>query len=189
MFLSAGDIQREIDTGTLSIRPFVKSQLQPAAYDLRLHRRFRSFRNDETTHIDVKVPFDVTKLSVVKPGGPFVIHPGQFVLASTYEQVKLPNDLVGMLEGRSSLGRLGLIVHATAAFVSPGFEGYLTFEMSNISNLPIQLYAGMRVAQLAFARLETPAKIAYGKRGLQSKYQAQLPPTPSRIWKDFQGKK
>ena len=185
MFLSQKDITSAVQKGKLKIKPFVKDQVQPAAYDLRLHTNFRLFRTDGTTHIDVKKPFEVTELISVKRGGAMVIHPGEFVLASTLEQVFLPNDLVGILEGRSSLGRLGLIVHATAAFVSPGFSGYLPFEMSNISPLSIKLYAGMRVAQLAFAKTSSPVNLTYGKKGLKSKYQDQKPPTASKIWKDF----
>lgn len=186
MILSSKDIAVQVKAKQIGIKPFVRAQLQSAAYDLRLHRHFRLFRTDGTTHIDVKKPFEVTEKVSVKRGGGFVIHPGEFILASTYEQVSLPNTLVGILEGRSSLGRLGLIVHATAAFVGPGFSGFLTFEMSNISPLPIKLYAGMRVAQLAFVKLTSPADLTYGKKGLKSKYQDQKPPTPSRIWKDFE---
>ncbi len=185
MFLSSSDIKKYISKKQIKIKPFKNIQVQSAAYDLRLHTNFRVFRNDSVTHIDVKRQFDVTEMVKVKPGGAFVIHPGQFLLASTYEHVTLPSDIVGILEGRSSLGRLGLIVHATAAFVDPGFSGFLTFEMSNISNLPIKLYAGMRVAQLGFVKTTNPVEVPYGKRKLKSKYQGQEPPTPSRIWKDF----
>lgn len=186
MFLADKDIIKAVKAGRVNIRPFVKTQVQPAGYDLRLHTNFRVFRSDLTTHIDVKQEFDVTELVKIKPGGAFVIHPGQFVLAATYEYIGLPNDLVGILEGRSSLGRLGLIVHATASLVNPGTAGHLTFEMSNISNLPIQLYAGMRVAQLGLVRMTGPAEMMYGHKNLKSKYQNQEPPTGSRIWKDFE---
>lgn len=185
MYLADREILKRIKAGEIRIKPFELKQLQSAAYDLRLHTNFRVFRNDATTHIDVKQAFEVTELVKIKPAGAFVIHPGQFVLAATEEKISLPEDLVGVLEGRSSLGRLGLIVHATAAFIGPGFVGHLTFEMSNISNLPIKLYAGMRVAQLAFGQLSSKAKQAYGKKSLKSKYQDQEPPTASKIWKDF----
>jgi len=188
MFLSNQDVLARKRKGEIKIKPFVKAHLGPAAYDLRLHRNFRVFRSDETTHIDVKEPFDMTEIVTVKRGGGFVIHPGEFVLASTVEEIGLPNDLVGLLEGRSSLGRIGIIVHATAAMVGPGFAGFLTFEMSNISGLPVKLYAGMRVAQLAFVKLSSPAELTYGSREMKSKYQGQKPPTQSRIWRDF-GKK
>lgn len=185
MFLSDKDILQRIKAGEISIKPFVRDQLQPASYDLRLHTNFRIFESTSVTHIDVKKPFDVTKLIKVKRGGDFIIHPGEFVLASTYEKIKLPNDLLATLEGRSSLGRLGLIVHATASHVPPGFSGHLTFEISNISNLPIKLYAGMRVAQLSFSQVSSAVKTPYGKKKLRSKYQDQQPPTASKIWEDF----
>lgn len=186
MFLARKEILDRLKQGSIKLKPFVKAQLGSATYDLRLHQNFRLFVGAEITHIDVKQPFDVTKLTKVKPGGPFVIHPGEFVLASTLEEVGLPSDLMGVLEGRSSLGRIGLIVHATAAFIGPGFTGYLTFEMSNISALPIKLYAGMRVAQLAFATLSS--KVTGVRAGSKSRYHDQAPPTPSKIWKDFEKK-
>lgn len=182
MFLADSDILKQIKEGRIGIDPFVESQVQAAAYDLRLHTNFRVFRND-VTHVDVKEKEEVTRLIKVEENGPFVIHPGQFVLASTMEHIRLPNDLVGVLEGRSSLGRLGLIVHATASFIAPGADMNITFEMTNISNLPIRLYAGMRVAQLAFATMSAPVSTGYGTKG---KYQNQEPPTPSLIWKDFE---
>lgn len=185
MFLSDKDIHKRIKAGEIVVKPFVKAQLQPASYDLRLHRNFRIFSSISVTHIDVKKPFEVTELVKVGKGGEFIIHPGEFVLAATEEWIKLPNDLLGILEGRSSLGRLGLIVHATAAFIPPGSRGHFTFEVSNISSLPVKLYAGMRVAQLAFVRMSSPVAVPYGKKRLGSKYQDQEPPTPSRIWKDF----
>ncbi|MBI2009982.1 MAG: dCTP deaminase [Candidatus Chisholmbacteria bacterium] len=183
MFLAQKEILGRVKNGSIRLKPFSKDQLGSAAYDLRLHQNFRVFVGAET-HIDVKEPFDVTKLKRVKLGGAFVIHPGEFVLASTLEEVSLPGDLMGVLEGRSSLGRIGLIVHATAAFIGPGFAGHLTFEMSNISSLPIQLYAGMRVAQLAFATLSSTVPLSRGTA--KSRYQDQAPPTPSKIWQDFE---
>ncbi len=186
MFLADKDIVAYVKAKKLGIEPFVASQVQSAGYDLRLHTNFRVFRNDEATSIDVKKPFEVTELVKVKPGGAFVIHPREFVLAATLERIEMPDNLVGILEGRSSLGRLGLIVHATAALVGPGTAGHLTFEMSNISNLPIKLYAGMRVAQLIFAQMTSPVTLPYGHEKLKSKYQNQEPPTASKIWKDFE---
>jgi dCTP deaminase len=185
MFLSDKDILQRIKAGEINIKPFVRVQLQPASYDLRLHTNFRIFKSTSVSHIDVKETFDVTELVKVKRGGEFIIHPGEFVLASTFEKIKMPNDLLGTLEGRSSLGRLGLIVHATASHIPPGFLGHLTFEVSNLSNLPIKLYAGMRVAQLSFSQLSSSVTKPYGKKGLRSKYQHQEPPTASRIWEDF----
>jgi dCTP deaminase len=182
MFLSDKEIVSEVNRGKIKIEPFTRANLQPASYDLRLHTNFRVFKKSSVTHIDVAREFEVTELVKVRKGGAFIIHPGEFVLASTYEKIVMPNDLVGFLEGRSSLGRLGLIVHATASHVKPGFSGYLTFEMANLSSLPIKLYAGMRVAQLSFAQLSSPA--GTGKK-TGSRYQNQEPPTASRIWKDF----
>ncbi len=186
MFLADKDILAEIKSGKLKIEPFLKQQIQPVGYDLRLHRNFRTFTTKDTTHIDVKKRFDVTTLVKVKRGGSFVIHPGEFVLASTFEKVVMPDNLVGLLEGRSSLGRIGLIIHATAALVSPGTAAHLTFEMSNISSLPIKLYPGMRVAQIVFAKTTSQVDLPYGESELKSKYQNQQPPTPSKIWKDFE---
>jgi dCTP deaminase len=183
MFLSNKDIQKAIKSKEIKISPFKNDQVGSVAYDLRLHHHFLIFQNHSTLVIDVKKPFNVTQRIKVRKNGWFVIHPGEFILASTYEQISLPNNLIGILEGRSSLGRLGLIVHATAGMVKPGFEGFLTLEMSNISKLPIKLYPGMRIAQIAFAQMKSSANIKeseYTKR-----YQNQDPPTPSKIWKDF----
>lgn len=184
MVLSDIDIRQYIAQGQLKLDPFEPANVKPAAVDLTLHENFRVFRNNNHTHIDVKKPFDVTELVKADEQGAIVIHPREFILGSTREIITLPNDLIGLLEGRSSLGRIGLIIHATASFVQPGFSGYLTFEMSNISNLPIKIYAGMRVAQMAFLKMNKPVQEDYSK--LASKYQDQEPPTPSRIWKDFE---
>lgn len=184
MFLSDKDIFQRIKNKEIIIEPFERKHLEPASYDLRLHTNFRVFKRSTVTHVDVAEEFDVTELVKVKKDGPFVIHPGEFILASTFEKITMPNDLLGFLEGRSSLGRLGLIVHATASHIPPGFSGYLTFEMSNLSILPVKLYAGMRVAQLSFTELSSKVIRPYGKKG-SNKYQGQEPPTASRIWKDF----
>jgi dCTP deaminase len=184
MVLSDKDIRKYIKAKKIVINPLNEAHIRPAAVDLTLHENFRVFRNNSNTHIDVKEEFDVTELVKAKKDGSLIIHPREFILGSTREIVMLPPDLIGLLEGRSSLGRIGLIVHATASFVQPGFSGYLTFEMSNISNLPIKLYAGMSVAQLAFLEMSSPVKMDYSK--LKNKYQDQEPPTPSRIWKDFE---
>ena len=189
MFLSDQDIAKRVETKKIIIEPFDKKFIQPAAYDLRLHTNFRIFKNSNISHIDVKKPFDVTEFVQIKNDGNFVIHPREFILASTLESISLPNNIVGVLEGRSSLGRIGLIVHATAAFVGPGFSGHLTLEMSNISNLPIKLYPGMRIAQLGFITMTSEAKSVYGNKKLASKYQGQKAPTASMIWKDFESQK
>lgn len=184
MVLSDREIREYIKKKKIAIKPLIQANIRPAAIDLTLHQNFRVFRNNEHTHIDVKQKFDVTELVKAKSDGSLVIHPREFVLGSTKEIITLPPDLIGLLEGRSSLGRIGLIVHATASFVQPGFSGYLTFEMSNISNLPIKLYAGMRVAQIAFLQMSSPVVMDYSKTS--NKYQDQEPPTPSKIWKDFE---
>jgi dCTP deaminase len=171
MVLSDIDIQKYIDDKKIVLDPFIPEHVRPAAIDLTLHENFRVFRNNNKTHIDVKEPFDVTELVKVGKEGEMIIHPREFVLGSTQEVVTLPPDLIGLLEGRSSLGRIG-------------FSGFLTFEMSNISNLPIKLYAGMRVAQIAFLKMSTPVAVDYAQHA--NKYQDQEPPTPSRIWKDFE---
>lgn len=184
MMYSDNDIRTAIKEGRIQVKPFEESHVSGATLDLTLHDTFRVFRNSSHTHIDVKLPFDITEEVKVDPNeGSFVIHPGEFVLGSTAEIITLDPSLSGILEGRSSLGRIGLIVHATASLVKPGFSGYLTLEMSNISNLPIKLYAGMRIAQLAIIELKTPATVPYSGK---SKYQNQSAPTPSRIWEDFQ---
>ncbi len=183
MFLADRDIKKRIEEGSIIIDPYDESQLQSAAYDLRLFDKFRVFKS-HITHIDVKEEHEITKLVPVAADGSFILHPRQFVLASTMETITIPNDLVGVLEGRSSLARLGLIVHATASFINPGARMQITFEMTNLSHLPVKVYAGMRVAQLAFAQLSQPAEKTYTQ--LTSKYQDQSAPMPSMIWKDFE---
>jgi|SRR3989344_625750 len=185
MVLSDRDIRAYLNQRKLVIDPLKDEHIRPAAIDLTLHENFRVFRNNSHTHIDVKVPFDVTELvKASAKDGSIIIHPREFILGSTREVITLPNDLIGLLEGRSSLGRIGLIIHATASFVQPGFSGYLTFEMSNISNIPIKIYAGMRVAQIAFLQMSSPVDVNYAKSS--NKYQDQDPPTPSKIWMDFE---
>lgn len=177
------DILAAQKAGEISVEPFHAEHVSGATIDLTLHTSFRTFHNTSMTHIDVKQAFDVTQPVSAAADGSFVIHPGEFVLGSTAEVVTLSNKVGGILEGRSSLGRIGLIVHATASLIKPGFSGYLTLEMSNISNLPIKLYAGMRIAQLALLELKTPADVPYGT---DAKYQHQDTPMASRIWKDFE---
>jgi len=185
MFLSDKDVRVYMDEGQIKIDPFEPKFLGSMAYDLRLHKNFRLFKNTkDVTHIDVKHKFEVTELSDEGFGGSIVIHPGEFILGATHENIELGNKVAGLLEGRSSLARIGLIVHATAGFVNPGCKGHITFEMSNISNLPVKLYVGMRIAQLAFVPMSSPVDLG-GKNG-KSKYLGQKPPTSSRIWKDFE---
>ena len=145
------------------------------------------FRNDTTPYIDPKQPQeDLTELVEVKEGGAFILHPGEFVLGSTLERVALPDDLVARLEGKSSLGRLGLLIHSTAGFVDAGWDGHLTLELSNVATLPIALYPGMKIGQISFLRMTTPADNPYGSKATGSKYQGQRGPTPSRYYLNFQ---
>lgn len=185
MVLSDRSIREEIEAGRLVIDPFEERALQPASVDLRLGREFRVFRNYRLPYIDVKVDVpQLTELETVDDDNPFILHPGEFVLAVTLERVELPADLVGRLDGKSSLGRLGLIVHSTAGFVDPGFKGRLTLELTNVANLPITLYYAMPVSQISFSRLTTPAERPYGKAA-GSKYQDQTGPEPSRYYLNY----
>ena len=184
--LSDRDIRTALDAGTVRIRPYDPQDLQPSSVDLHLDRSFRVFRNNRYAFIDVRAPQpDLTEMLTVADDEPFILHPGEFVLGSTSEYVRLPNDLVARLEGKSSLGRLGLLIHSTAGFVDPGFEGRLTLELSNVANLPITIYPGMKIGQIGFFRLTSPAENPYGSKGMGSKYQGQRGPTPSRFYENF----
>jgi len=189
LVLSDRSIREELASGRLRIAPLSDDMLQPSSVDLRLDRLFRVFDAGARETIDVREPCDdCTRLVTVDEGLPFVVRPGQLVLANTLETITLPDDLVARLDGRSSLGRLGLLVHATAGYVDPGFSGKLTLELSNASPLPIALYPGMKVCQISFLRLTTPVDRPYGSPGLGSKYQGQREPSPSRIHEDFKPK-
>ena len=186
MVLSDKTIRDEIGKGRIIIDPFEESAVQPASVDLRLGSKFRVFRSHRLQVIDVKQPMEeLTELVQVDEMTPFVLHPGEFALGVTFESVTLPDDVVGRLDGKSSLGRLGLVVHSTAGFVDPGWKGNLTLELSNLSNLPINLYAHMKVSQVSFMRLTTPAEIPYGSSKIGSKYQGQDEPTPSRYYLNY----
>lgn len=185
--LSDRTIKQEIAAGRLGIEPLDEEAIQPASVDLRLDRQFRIFRATTRPFVDVRVPVDdLTELVTVRrKEEPFIIQPGTLCLGSTVETVTLPDDLVARIDGKSSLGRLGLLVHATAGYVDPGWTGKLTLELSNQSQMPIALYYGMRIAQISFLRLTTPVERPYGSPGLGSKYQGQTGPTPSRIADEF----
>jgi dCTP deaminase len=186
MILSDRDIRAEIEGGRIVIKPFEPSMVQPSSIDVRIDNQFRVFHNHRYQVIDVKQRMDdLTELVEVPEGEPLILHPGEFVLGSTREWVELPPDIAGRLEGKSSLGRLGLVTHSTAGFIDPSFEGHLTLELSNLANLPITLYPGMPIGQIAFFRLSSPADSGYGARALRSKYQGQAGPTPSRYWENF----
>jgi dCTP deaminase len=179
-------IRRLLDEGRIGIDPYDESLLQPASVDVRVDRYFRVFRNSRYPFIDVKEPQDeLTELVEIEDETPFILHPGEFVLGSTLETLRLSDDLVARLEGKSSLGRLGLLIHSTAGFVDPGWDGHVTLELSNVANLPITIYHGMKIGQLSFMQLSEAAERPYGSGGLGSKYQGQKGPTPSRYWKNF----
>ena len=163
MLLSDRDLRKELDSGRLGVDPFDPAMLQPSSIDVRLDRFFRVFDNSKYTHIDPQLQQDELTSLVEKEGeDPFVLHPGEFVLGSTFEQVTLPDDLAGRLEGKSSLGRLGLLTHSTAGFIDPGFSGHITLELSNVANLPITLWPGMKIGQLCLFRLTSAAEFPYG---------------------------
>jgi dCTP deaminase len=186
MVLSDRTIRRLLEAGRIEIEPFDESLVQPSSVDVRVDRFFRVFHNARYPFIDVKQPQeDLTELVEIEDESPFILHPGEFVLASTLERVRLPDDLVGRLEGKSSLGRLGLLIHSTAGFIDPGFDGHVTLELSNVANLPITVYYGMKIGQLSFVQLSEPAETPYGADALGSKYQGQEGPTPSRYYENF----
>ena len=184
--LSDRDIRAAIASGEVRIDPYDARDLQPSSVDLHLDRSFRVFRNNRYAFIDVRSPQpDLTELLRVDDDEPFILHPGEFVLGQTVEWVELPNDLVARLEGKSSLGRLGLLIHSTAGYVDPGWRGNLTLELSNVANLPIALYFGMRIGQISFFRMSSPVDRPYGSAELGSKYQGQSEPTASAFHRDF----
>jgi dCTP deaminase len=186
VILSDRSLREAIAAGRLVVDPLDDDAIQPSSIDVRLDNRFRVFYTARHPYIDVKQPMDdLTELVEVKPDDAFILHPGEFVLGSTLEQVGIPPDLAARLEGKSSLGRLGLMTHSTAGFLDPGFVGHVTLELSNVANLPITLYPGMRIGQIAVFQLTTAAERPYGSRGVGSKYQGQRGPTPSRYWENF----
>jgi len=184
--LSDRTIRRLIEEGRIAIDPFDPDLMQPSSLDVRVDRYFRVFRNSRYPFIDVKAQQEeLTELVEVAGDEAFILHPGEFVLGSTLERVRLPDDLVARLEGKSSLGRLGLLIHSTAGFIDPGWDGHVTLELSNVANLPITIYPTMKIGQLSFVQLSEPAEHPYGSEGIGSKYQGQRGPTPSRYWQNF----
>jgi len=184
--LSDATIARLLDEGRLEIDPYDESLLQPSSVDVRVDSLFRVFHNNRYPYIDVKVEQEELTELVEVDGEPFILHPGEFVLGSTLERIKLPDDLVARLEGKSSLGRLGLLIHSTAGFIDAGWDGHVTLELSNVANLPITIYHGMKIGQISFMRMTEPARAPYGSDKIGSKYQGQRGPTPSRYWQNFQ---
>jgi dCTP deaminase len=186
--LSDRTIKRLLAEGRIGIDPYDDSLLQPSSVDVRVDRFFRVFHNNRYPFIDVKrEQEELTSLVEIDDDTPFMLHPGEFVLGSTLERVRLPDDLVARLEGKSSLGRLGLLIHSTAGFIDPGWDGHVTLELSNVANLPITIYHGMKIGQLSFVQLSEAAESPYGSGTLGSKYQGQQGPTPSRYWQNFTG--
>ncbi len=186
MILSDRTIREALANGRIVIDPLDDQAIQPSSVDLRLGNSFRVFRNHTLSHIDVKRDLsELTTLVDAQADDPFILHPGEFVLGATLERVALGDDLVARLEGKSSLGRLGLLIHSTAGFVDPGFDGQLTLELSNVANLPITLYPGMRIGQISFQQMTTAADAPYGSTILGSKYHGQRGPVPSRYWENF----
>jgi dCTP deaminase len=184
--LSDHTIKSEIEAGRIVFDPYDPEMVQPSSVDVRVDRRFRVFHNARYPYIDVRAPMDdLTELVEVHEDEPFILHPGEFVLGQTLERVRLPDDLVARLEGKSSLGRLGLLIHSTAGFVDAGFEGNLTLELSNVANLPITIYHGMPIGQISFMRMDGPVDSPYGSTDAGSKYQGQAEPTPSRFYLNF----
>ena len=189
MVLSDRTIRAEIEAGRIVFDPFDESMIQPSSVDVRVDNKFRVFHNARRAYIDVREPMDdLTELVTAESDRPFILHPGEFVLGQTLERVSLPSDLVARLEGKSSLGRLGLLIHSTAGFVDAGFEGNLTLELSNVANLPITIYHGMPIGQISFMRMDGAVERPYGADGAGGKYQGQAEPTPSRFYLNFERK-
>ncbi len=186
VILSDRSIREALARGRILIDPLDDSAVQPSSVDMHVDHFFRVFRNDTTPVIDPKeAQEDLTELVEIPDGKSFILHPGEFVLASTLERVRLPDDLAARLDGKSSLGRLGLLTHATAGFVDAGFDGHLTLELSNVATLPIAIYPGMKIGQISFFQMTTAADHPYGSDATGSKYQGQRGPTPSRYYLNF----
>ena len=186
VILSDRTIRAEIESGRIGVDPYDPEMVQPSSIDVRLDHRFLVFRSHTRPVIDVRQDLtDLTEQVTATDTEPFILHPGEFVLGATAEVVALPDDIVGRVEGKSSLGRLGLLIHTTAGFVDAGFQGQLTLEFSNVATLPITLYPGMKIGQISFLRMDGPAEHPYGSSTLGSKYAGQLGPTPSQYWKNF----
>jgi len=186
VLLSDRDIKAEIQAGRVKVEPFTDAMVQPSSVDVRLDRFFRIFENHKYSVIDPSIEqVDLTREVAVAADEFFILHPGEFVLASTYEVITLPDDIAGRLEGKSSLGRLGLLTHSTAGFIDPGFSGHITLELSNVANLPVKLFPGMKIGQLCLIKLSSPAEHPYGSAVYGSRYQGQRGPTPSKSWLNF----
>lgn len=186
MLLSDRDIRARVDIGDIELDPFTPEMLQPASIDVRLDRFFRVFNDRQYTYVDpAEDQGELTEQFSVAQGEPWILHPGEFVLGSTLERVHISSQIAARLEGKSSLGRLGILTHSTAGFIDPGFNGYITLELSNVSPLPVKLWPGMKIGQICFFELSSPAEHPYGSQALGSHYQGQRGPTPSRSYQNF----
>lgn len=186
MLLSDRDILAEVSSGGIALDPWEPAMIQPSSVDVRLDKYFRVFENHRYPHIDpAEEQSELTRVIEVSDGEAFVLHPGEFVLGSTWEQVSLGPSIAARLEGKSSLGRLGLLTHSTAGFIDPGFTGHVTLELSNMATLPVKLWPGMKIGQLCFFQLSSPAEHPYGSKEYGSRYQGQRGPTPSRSYLNF----
>ena len=186
MLLSDRDIRIEIAANRVGVEPFEEAMIQPSSVDVRLDKFFRVFENHKYSVIDPSIEqAELTREVIVEGDEHFILHPGEFVLASTYEVITLPDDIAGRLEGKSSLGRLGLLTHSTAGFIDPGFSGHITLELSNVANLPVKLFPGMKIGQLCLIKLSSPAEHPYGSAKYGSRYQGQRGPTASRSFLNF----
>ena len=186
MILSDRHLRESIESGRIVVEPFDPATIQPSSIDVRVDGLFRVFRNHTSGVLDVKQDLSgLTELVEIPADGVFMLHPGEFVLGSTLERVALPDDLVARIEGKSSLGRLGLLIHSTAGFIDAGFDGHVTLELANVASLPITIYPRMKIGQISFMEMSTPAERPYGKGATGSKYQGQRGPTPSRYWENF----
>jgi len=186
VLLSDRDIRAQIAEKRVGVEPFSDAMIQPSSVDVRLDKFFRVFENHKYEVIDpaLEQP-ELTREIIAEDGEAFILHPGEFVLASTYEVITLPDDIAGRLEGKSSLGRLGLLTHSTAGFIDPGFSGHITLELSNVANLPVKLYPGMKIGQLCLVKLSSPAEHPYGSAQYLNRYQGQRGPTASRSFMNF----
>ncbi len=186
MLLSDRDIRAQIESKRVGVEPFADAMIQPSSVDVRLDKFFRVFENHKYEVIDPSLEQpELTREIIAEDGEAFILHPGEFVLASTYEVITLPDDIAGRLEGKSSLGRLGLLTHSTAGFIDPGFSGHITLELSNVANLPVKLYPGMKIGQLCLIKLSSPAQHPYGSAQYLNRYQGQRGPTASRSYMNF----
>jgi dCTP deaminase len=186
VILSDRTIREQLAAGRIVIDPLDEACIQPSSIDVKVSNLFRVFRNHTAGVIDVKKDMThLTELVEIADGDAFMLHPGEFALGSTIERVAVPDDMVARVEGKSSLGRLGLLIHSTAGFIDAGFDGHITLELSNVANLPITLYPGMKIGQVSFMMMTTPADKPYGRGAKGSKYQGQRGPTPSRYFENF----